>query len=77
MAVTGTLTLNGIDDAKLVTILQVKEQFPMLLFAPQAMQPIPPPGPQAKQVYNNAQISWSQGDGLAAIKELLNRLTAP
>jgi hypothetical protein len=75
---TGTLTLNGIDDAQLIIVLQVKEQFPFLQFNPQGMQPAPRPGPpnqRAKCHYNNVAVSWGQDDGLTAIKELLTRLT--
>jgi hypothetical protein len=76
MPITGTLQLSGIDDANLVTILQVKEQYPILTFSPQQMQTAAVPGQVPKQIYNNVLIGWGQGDGLAALKELLNRLTA-
>ncbi|HSY03766.1 MAG TPA: hypothetical protein VK819_16505 [Acidobacteriaceae bacterium] len=86
---TGTLTINGIDDKELRTLLTVKiEHEESLVFNPNQLQPFThppqqpyrpgqPPQPAARQEqrYNNAVVSWNQEAGLKAVKELLHRLT--
>jgi hypothetical protein len=79
----GSLTLNGITDANLVTILQIKEKYEgELEFSPNGMQPVFEPAPgqypqpgrplEPKQVgYDNAVLSWKHGKGLNAVLEIL------
>jgi hypothetical protein len=74
----GSLTINGITDAELVTILQVKAKFPSMSFNPHSLQPLMQAAPnnnQQKQTgYNNAVISWVNHDGLSGALEILQAL---
>lgn len=84
---TGTLTLNGINDSQLVKLLKVKiEHEGSLFFNPNQLQPyttngqphrpgVPPPQQPKEQMYNAAVINWSDSTGLKAVKELLHNLT--
>jgi hypothetical protein len=75
MAIIGQITLNGLEDHEMTILYQEKEKHPFLVLNPQVMQMINQPGNVPKQTYNNVQIVWQQGDGLAAIIELLRRLS--
>jgi hypothetical protein len=82
----GSLTLNGISDAQLDTIVRVKEQHEGAIdFNPQQLQPtgrppfpgqpFPPQPQQAGQsIYNDAIVSWHSDEGIGVILELLHRL---
>jgi len=86
---TGTLSINRIDDSQLVKLLKVKiEHEGSLVFNPNQLQIAPPsqqpqrPGmpplpPQKEQLYNNAVIQWHNEAGLKAVKQLLHELTEP
>ena len=74
----GTLILNGITDADLVMILQVKEKHEATLdFSPQQLQPTqtaqnqPNPG---KKFYNNLNLTWRTADGLKAVFQIVENL---
>ena len=80
----GNITINGIDDKELITLLKVKLQHEQsLVFNPgvlqQASRPQHPGQPAARpndqQSYNNAQLSWNSETGLKAVKQLLHELT--
>jgi len=81
----GTITLNGIYDPQLATIIHVKERHESSIkFNPQQMQPIqpnrpgyppqPPPPPGSGEGYDNVVIVWDGENGLVAITEMLHRL---
>ena len=86
--IAGNITINGIDDKQLRTMLTVKiEHEQVLVFNPNQLQPIntqrpqphqpgqPPKPPMQEQRYNNAVLAWNGEEGLKAVKELLDRLT--
>jgi hypothetical protein len=76
--VTGSITLNGITDAQLIKILQVKEKNANFTFNPQQMQTGQiNEGGQMKSIYNNVVISWGAGEGLKTVRDLLNDLIGP
>ena len=77
--VTGYLTMNGINDADLVKILEIKgaRGAQSLAFNPQPLQAIPPATPQqaAKpQTYNNATLGWNDRAGLEGVMEILKHI---
>jgi hypothetical protein len=75
MPITGSVILNGITDPQLIKILQAKEKNPSFQFNPQTMQSAAiSEGGQPKAVYNNAALIWHAGDGLKAVRDLLNEL---
>jgi len=76
----GTITINGVYDPQLETILRVKERHEASVrFNPQQMQPMqqpivrpgypPQPTPPGNigEGYNNVVINWDGEDGLAGI----------
>jgi len=73
----GSVTINGITDRELLTLMEVKVHHePHLGFNPQQMQP------QQAQVegkpvpiYNNVILTWNGRPGLDAVKDLLHKLT--
>jgi hypothetical protein len=82
---TGNLVLNGITDAELVKILEVKIRHENFLhFNPQQIQPFqgtppqpgrPQPQPQhGKQAYNNVVLAWTTENGLEAVQEIVHFL---
>lgn len=81
----GSVTINGITDADLIKILQVKERYEgSLLFNPQQMQvgleqprPGQPPSPQPQRStgYNNVILLWNEEKGLNAVLEILQHLS--
>ena len=85
--ITGSITLNGVDDAALIAILQAKEKSPGLLFNPQLLQPAPvqmrhphqpaPPNTPQSQRYNNAVLSWGDVSALKTVQEILHRIQPP
>lgn len=86
---TGNITINGIDDKQLRTLLTVKiEHEGSLIFSPNQLQPLPTPQQphrpgqpqpqlpqQHEQIYNNAVVIWNNEAGLKAVKQLLHELT--
>lgn len=83
----GSVTINNIDDKQLRTLLTVKiEHEGSLIFNPQQLQPIPMnqaqpnrPGQPVQVVareqrYNNAVLSWNSEEGLKAVIEILVEL---
>lgn len=73
--ITGSVTVNGINDEQLRTVLSVKiknEEF--LTFNPQQLQPVPKQ-PNKEQVYNNMILAWRDHAGAKAVNEILHDLT--
>ncbi len=76
--ISGQLTLNGITDAHLITILEIKERHREMVFNPAILQMVPRQMPQQQalpQTYNNVVLSWTTENGLEGVKEILHRLT--
>jgi len=74
----GSITLNGMTDADLVMILQIKEKHESTLdFSPQQLQATqttanqPSPG---KKFYNNVILIWKNNDGLKAVFQIVENL---
>jgi hypothetical protein len=71
----GQISLNGITDHELVTILEVKERHEGYLgFNPEEMQTTNPGNP-AKILYNNVILTWTAPADVEIVKEILRRLT--
>jgi hypothetical protein len=75
--ITGSLTLNGLDDEDMQLIFEMRAKTP-LLFNPSGTTIRTKPGVAAKpghiQAYNNVVMGWTEGSGLAAVMEILKRL---
>ena len=75
--ITGSLTLNGLDDEDMQLIFEMRAKTP-LLFNPSGTTIRTKPGVAAKpghiQAYNNVVMGWTEGTGLAAMMEILKRL---
>ncbi|MFZ0731422.1 MAG: hypothetical protein WAM79_03765 [Candidatus Sulfotelmatobacter sp.] len=74
---TGNLTLNGITDAELVKILEVKMRHEANLgFNPQQMQVVNLPAQPGKQLqaYNSVILHWTTERGLEAVQEIVHFL---
>ena len=81
----GNITINGINDKQLRTLLTVKIAHEgSLVFSPNQLQPVsaqqqypgqPQPTSNQPQTYNNAVVLWHSEAGLHAVKQLLNELT--
>jgi len=73
---TGTVVVNGITDAELVKILEIKIRHEgHFTFNPQQLQPVPAQGGRpATAAYNNAYFTWSTEQGLAAVHEIVGYL---
>ena len=70
----GFIVLNGITDAELVMILQVKEKHESSLdFTPQQMQPKATGNP-VKKYYDNVKLDWKGQLGLKAIFQIVEGL---
>ena len=76
MNITGQMTLNNVDDKGLIVILEVKDKTSGLGFNPNSMQQVPIQGQQPKTAYNNVIITWSQGQAIKGVIEILTRLGA-
>jgi hypothetical protein len=83
MVSNGSLVLNGVNDAELVTILEVKLRHENSLnFNPQQLQPVvqqqqpgrPQPPQVGKQAYNNVVLTWATENGLEAVQEIIHLL---
>lgn len=74
----GALILDGITDAELIKILEVKEKHEKTVdFQPQGIKPQPGPatGPNAGRKYHNdVRLDCREHDGLKAAHEILGRL---
>jgi hypothetical protein len=66
----GSVTINGINDAELVTILEIKMRHEKSLnFNPQQLQPAAiSPGVAG---YNNAILHWNSEEGLEAVRQII------
>jgi hypothetical protein len=77
LMITGSLTLNGLDDEDMQLIFEMRAKTP-LLFNPSGTTIRTKPGVAAKpghiQAYNNVVMGWTEGSGLAAVMEILKRL---
>src|SRR4030095_755450 len=77
--ITGSLTLNGLDDKDMRLIFEMRAKTP-LLFNPSGTTIRTKPGVAAKpghiQAYNNVVMGWTEGSGLAAVMEIMKRLHA-
>ena len=80
---TGTVTLNGISDASLIKILEIKSKHEKeMSFQPNAlqtmMQPIQRAGvaalPIVPQMYSNAVLTWTGPNGLEGVIEILKHV---
>jgi len=69
----GQLILHGVEDTDLISILEMKKQHPSVYLNLQPIQTQLKPG--RGEIYNNVIVVWDHVDGLAAIVELLNRLS--
>jgi hypothetical protein len=68
----GSITLNGVDDATLALVLKFKaEHEGTFLFNPSVMQMVGNPN---KPVYNQMTFTWSSQGGVKTIIELLQRI---
>ncbi len=82
--ITGSLTLNGLDDEDMQLIFEMRAKTPLLfnpsgtIFNPSGTTIRTKPGVAAKpghiQAYNNVVMGWTAGSGLAAVMEILKRL---
>ncbi len=82
----GSVTINGINDKQLRTLLTVKiEHEGSLIFNPSQLQPCQHGVPQLRpgqpaqpvnqeQLYNNAVLAWNSEAGLKAVLQLLVEL---
>ncbi|HJT71837.1 MAG TPA: hypothetical protein VJ731_16680 [Terriglobales bacterium] len=69
----GNLIINGITDAELAHILEVKARNANVFhFNPQALQPFPTP--QNQTHYNNAAFTWNSEQGLALVHGIVSFL---
>jgi hypothetical protein len=69
----GLVTLNGLTDKQLVTVLEAKIHHEgKVFFNPQQVQqvPAPQPNPQGKTLNNNVVVSWHNEEGFKAAIEL-------
>ena len=73
---TGSLTINGLEDADLVKLLEIKMRHEQALnYSPQQMQPQRVQTPQGvREFYNNVVLSWNGEQGLAAVQEAIETL---
>lgn len=83
--VTGSITLNGLTDAEMARIWDMKAKYgETFLFSPNQMQVIPPnqprpgypPQPPAPNVtvYNNVVFHWNDTKGLEIVNEVMTYL---
>src|SRR5260370_14251628 len=75
--ITGSLTLNGLDDEDMQLIFEMRAKTP-LLFNPSGTTIRTKSGVAATpghiQAYNNVVMGWTQGGAFAAVMEILKRL---
>lgn len=72
----GSVTINGINDKELIIVLEVKERHEGKMgFNPQQMQAANTAGNPLKQIYNNVILTWQEHVGLDGVKEILHRLS--
>lgn len=75
---TGSFAINGITDAELVKILEIKIRHEgAFTFNPQQLQPTmaaPRPGAAPVPCYNNVLFNWSTEKGLDAVHEVIGYL---
>jgi len=73
----GSIAMNGINDPELIKILQAKAKDPDVGFNPQVMQAIQVnEGGQKRSFYNNVMLTWSSGNGLKTVRDILTELLA-
>lgn len=72
---TGNITLNGITDADLLTIIQTKMRHEgKFVFNPQQLTAAPPQAGKPAGGYNNAMFMWTTKEGLSVVNELVGAL---
>lgn len=79
MAITGHVTLNGLDDGALIIVIEAKRSYPAFAFDPTKMRTeIVTKDPETtvvpKQRYTDVTLTWSNTDGLRAVESLLGEL---
>lgn len=75
--ITGSVTINGVNDEQLRSVLSIKiKNEAHLTFNPQQLQPLPKQPNQAEQFYNNMILAWRDQAGAKAVHEILHELTA-
>src|SRR5258708_30218798 len=76
--IAGSLNLNGLEDEDMQLMFEMREKTP-LLFNPSGTTIRTKPGVAAKpghiQAYNNVVMGWTEGSGLAAVMEILKKLS--
>ncbi len=73
--ITGSITLDGLDDRDLIVIMEVKQRHEgKLTFRPEQMQTVSQVNPP-KSIYNKAILFWNDNSSMDGIKEILNRLS--
>jgi hypothetical protein len=73
--ISGMVTLNGISDQQLATIMEIKAKHPQMTFNPQAIQPFNETvSGGVRQSYNNVQFGFSKPDDIKAVMEILTKL---
>jgi hypothetical protein len=74
---TGNVTMNGITDAELVMILQIKEKHEASIdFHPGQMKNAQTQSPTPKKFYNEVRLDWRGEDGLRALFQIVEALLA-
>lgn len=74
--ITGSVTINGVNDEQLRTVLAIKiKNEDVLTFNPQHLQPAQKQSNQQEQRYNNMILQWKDHKGVKAIEEILQDLT--
>jgi hypothetical protein len=72
LAMTGQVTLNGIDDKQLAEVLEIKAKNPGKFgFNPQTLQAT---NTQGGAAYNGATFTWSNREAFEIVQDIVNRL---
>lgn len=70
--ISGSVTINGVSDKQLRTVLDIKiKNEDVLNFNPQVLQPVAKQPGQTEQRYNNMFLSWTNQKGLKAVETIL------
>jgi len=70
----GSVVINGVSDADLVKILDIKiKHETSVFFNPQQLQAISQGNPP-RQTYNNVILNWQNEDGMEAVHQIISTL---